>query len=478
MFVAREKELAALEEAYQSDTFQCVIVYGRRRVGKTALLRKFVKDKNNVFFFSARETTAQENLIALSRALLDNVVMTSYESKGGDGVFADTPVPQFATYEDALTYVFANARKHRTILVIDEYPYLAKSYKGASSLLQELIDKNKDSSQLMIVLCGSSMSFMKKQVLGEKSPLYGRRTAQIRLEPFDYRDAAALVESDNPVRLLELYGLVGGVPLYLEQLDGHRTTQWNIANRMLGPGKFLFAEPESFMLQEVQSPAAYNAIVSALANGRPRPTEIANATGIEAPNVSNYLKALIELGIVAKDTPVGKANKKAVIYRLCDNLFRFWYTFAPRYGAAIESGMSEQVAERIITRGLSDYMGHVFEDVCRQWAARAIADGRFDMIPSQIGNWWGVDPQAKEQVDVDVVSLGIDGELLAGECKWTTAPVDTGILETLQERAHLITDRPRRIELVLFAKSGFTKGCIESARKAGNVTLVGLEDLF
>ncbi|MBQ6390302.1 MAG: ATP-binding protein [Eggerthellaceae bacterium] len=470
--MARTREMSVLEEAYGSGSLEMVVVYGRRRVGKTRLLREFCRGKGSVHFFTARETTAAENLQTLSTSLL------SWYDDNADPFAKAVPTPSFRTFEDAFSHAFAEARENRTVLVIDEYPYLAKSYPGVSSLLQSLIDGAKGASGMMLVLCGSSTSFMREQVLGEKSPLYGRRTAQVRLEPFDYSAAAELLGAVGPERALELYSLVGGVPLYLEQLDGARTVRWNIANRMLGLGRFLYAEPENFMLQEVSAPASYNAVVGAIAHGRPRPSEIADATGIAAPNVSEYLKTLCELGIVRRDTPVGKSNKKKVVYRVSDGLFRFHHTFVSRYAAAIEAGMAERVAERICVGDFSSYMGRAFEEACRQWTVREIAAGGIDMLPSAVGSWWGADPAAREQVDVDVVALSVDGELFAGECKWTSDPIDVGVLEALRHRVGLVVDRPARIELALFSKSGFTRGCEREAARAGDVRLVMPADMF
>ncbi len=476
MFVARTAELEMLEEAFASDSFELVVVYGRRRVGKTRLISEFANGKSRVHFFTARETTARENLDALSSALLswhDSAAMR----KGSLSPTSDS-APAFRSFEDAFAYAFDEAEAQRTILVIDEYPYLAKSYPGISSLLQSMIDARKGRSRMMLILCGSSTSFMKQQVLGEKSPLYGRHTAQVQLQPFDYKDAAALLGVESPLRALELCSLVGGVPLYLEQLDAAHSLRWNIANRLFGQGRFLYAEPENFMLQEVQAPAPYNAIIGAIAHGRPRPAEIADATGIAAPNVNEHLKTLAQLGIVQRCTPVGKANKKQVVYRLADGLFRFWHTFVPRYAAAIESGMAEAAAKHVVDQEFSGYMGHAFEDACRQWLGRAIAQGQFDLIPQRIGMWWGADPVLREQADVDVVALGVDGQVVAGECKWTNAALGATVLETLQHRASLIADGPSKVELVLFAKSGFTKECERRAAQAGNVRLVTPADMF
>lgn len=472
MFVARERELALLEGLYASGTFQMIPVWGRRRVGKTKLLNEFAREKERVRFFTARETTARENLVGLSAALAH-----WHEQDGAMSIYSgDEPV--YPSFEAALLAAFLEAQHERTLFVIDEYPYLAASYPGISSLLQQLIDKHRDTSKLMLILCGSSMSFMEHQVLGKKSPLYGRRTSQLKLEPWDFFDSAKMLGACDPIRNIELYSLVGGVPLYLDQLSGCHDSEWNIAHVLLGQGRMLYAEPRNFLMQEVSSPAPYVAIVDALANGRTKPTEIADVTGIQGPNVQEHLKKLIELGIVRRDTPVGKANKRQVVYRIDDSLFRFWHSFVPRYEHAIDLGQEERVAQRIVQRDLSTYMGYIFEEVCRQWVARQVRLGGLDVLPTRIGSWWGTDPVAREQVDVDVVIKGSDGELLCGECKWTSDKVGADVVDTLVQRSRLVMDDPTRVDLYVFSKSGFAPSAERAAESAGNVRLVGVEDLF
>lgn len=471
MFVARERELSELEGAYRRPGLKCVIVYGRRRVGKTRLLNEFVRGKQNVHFLAARDTNARENLVALSRA-----VLTEYDP--ADPLATSNPaVPTFSGYDAALAHAFEEAREHPTILVLDEYPYLAKSYPGVSSLLQHLIDANQ-AADIMVILCGSSMSFMEHQVLGEKSPLYGRRTSQITLQPFDFADAARMLQTEDVRRAIELYSLVGGVPLYLQQLDARRSTEWNVAHAMLGAGSYLYEEPLAFLLQEVTSPQPYASVIEALAQGHPRPQEIADATGLPASNVIGYLKKLAELGIVARETPVGHAKRRQVVYRLSDNLFRFWYSFVPRYQSAIELGATDQVAHRIAKGELETYQGHAFEVVCRQWLLRAVAQGDFDILPVQVGRWWGTDPASREQADVDLVALGADGELVACECKWTSKPVGADVVDLLAHRAALVTDDPSRTDLVVFSKAGFMESAHRTARERGNVRLVEAKEML
>ncbi|HJA29518.1 MAG TPA: ATP-binding protein [Candidatus Olsenella pullicola] len=467
MFVGRGRELEVLNKAYASGTFQMIPIYGRRRVGKTSLIHEFVKDKDNVYFFTAQRTTARENLESFSAALAMGRELADA---------AATAFPVYRSFADALTEVFSWARDRRITLVIDEYPYLAESYPGISSLLQTLIDQNRHDSQLFLILCGSSMSFMEEQVLGEKSPLYGRRTKQIKLDPFDVFDAASLLGKPDAIKAVELYSLVGGVPLYLEQLDSRKTVLWNVAECLLPPDALLSNEPENFLLQEVRSPAGYNAVIESLANGCVTPQEIANRTGIAPALVSQNLDRLSRLSVVRKKIPV-LGKKRKVKYEIADNLFRFHYRFAVKYLTAIGAGMSAMVAGKIVSEELSTFVGPVFEEVCRQWLLRRAASGSLEMIPVEIGSWWGANPSTRKQEEIDVVMCGDGGKLLLGECKWNNAAVDASVLGKLRRRAALL-DGGEEAELYLFAKSGFEQECIERSREDRRVHLVALEDMF
>lgn len=488
MFVGREQDLRALQNAYDAAGLQVVVVYGRRRVGKTSLLHEFVKDKPRVRYFTAQETSASENLRLLSDCLLggEGLEESSREALSpfpGGGHRASSPT--FSSFDDAFRSAFSAAKRERMVLVLDEYPYLAQSYPPISSLLQSLIDaevqdarKNGSAgSQLFLVLCGSSLSFMEHQVLGEKSPLYGRRTAQIKVEPFDVFDAWKILGAPSPVKAIELYSLVGGVPLYLEKLQATKSVAANIASNILRPGAYLYVEPQNYLMQAVSSPAQYNAVMTAIVKGHVRPKEIADATGQSTPGVNKLLAPLIEMRIVERVTPSVKANRKQVRYRLVDQLFRFWYSFAPRYATAIEADMSEEVAERIAdTQTLSTFVGPAFEEACRQWFVRMMKMGDIPLLPRTVGTWWGSDPMTKRAEEIDIVVEGADGELLVGECKWRNEKIDVDVLETLLRRA-LLLDRP--IEgFYLFSKSGFTRACERRAAVSDDIRLITAAEMF
>lgn len=469
MFVGRQAELAILQGAYESGSFEMIAVYGRRRVGKTVLLDHFCEGIDETLFFTAQQTTAEENLARLSKVVLGNL--------GASSVMDGGVAAAFRSYEAALEHVFELSFDRRVVLVIDKYPYLAEGYAGISSVLQSLIDRYRDRSKLMLILCGSSMSFMEGQVLGEKSPLYGRRTGQIKVEPFDIFGAEELLGCDDFTKVIELYGLVGGVPLYLDQLDARKSVEWNIASRILRTGAFLEAEPASFLLQELRAPARYNAVLSALAAGRNTPREIGDRTGIPDSNVSQALQRLEELTLVRRVRPAVLRKARQVRYEVSDNLFCFSYRFRGRYETAIQAGLSDEVARRIVTSELSTYMGHVFEDVCRQWLLREVREGRLDVLPLEVGRWWGTNPAERCEEEIDVVLSGVDGELILGECKWNNRPVDASVLGVLKRRAELLPGG-KDARLFLFSKSGFERECRERALADGNVRLVDAGEML
>lgn len=487
MFVGRIKDMRLLEECYAADGFQMVVVYGRRRVGKTSLLHEFVKNKSNTHYFTAQQSSANENLALLSDCLLSSAQSGVERPEGKTSLEGASSLSgaRFASFRDAFVYAFEKARQERTILVLDEYPYLAQSYPGVSSLLQSLIDEAMQSAQrgatgnpqLFLVLCGSSLSFMEHQVLGEKSPLYGRRTAQLRVEPFDVFDARELLGFPSSQKTVELYSLVGGIPLYLEKLQPKKSIAANISENVLRPGAYLYVEPQNFLMQAVSNPAQYNAVITAIAKGNVRSKDIADTIGQSAPATSKILASLMEMRIVKRVTPMVKAKKRQVQYRLNDELFRFWYSFAPQFSTAIEADMGDAVAQRIVEpETFSTYVGPIFEEICRQWFVREMQQGGIPLLPRGVGTWWGTNPTTKSEEEIDIVVEGVDGEILVAECKWRNEKTSVAVLDTLIERARLLE---HRIDgYYLFSKSGFTEGCMRAAKELSNVHLVSVDDMF
>ena len=300
MFYCREKEIRTMNQRFDKGNFECIVIYGRRRVGKTALINEFCKGKPAIYF-SALNASAQENLEALSKAIY------LYKNPG------EVNAPVYQNYENALDAVTEIAKERRVVFVIDEYPYLAKSERSISSRLQHVIDHIWQNSRLFLILCGSSMSFMEYQVLGYESPLYGRRTAQFKVQALTYREVTAFHQGLCVEDQALLYGITGGVPHYINKLEVEGDLDEAVKENLLNTSSYLFEEPENLLKQELREPAIYNSVISAIAGGASHANEIATKVGLESGICAKYLRVLLELGILKKETPImEKAGKKTI----------------------------------------------------------------------------------------------------------------------------------------------------------------------
>lgn len=461
MFIGRERELASLNKLYTSDKFEFAVIYGRRRVGKTALINQFIKDKKAIYFMGV-ESNAKQNLENFSKNIMEF----------GTGIQAETA---FVSFQAALEYVFKLAEKERLILAIDEYPYVARSSKSLASTLQFLVDKYKDSSKLMLILCGSSMSYMEDHVLAYKAPLYGRRTAQMKILPFDFADTCRYFKNFSDEDKALIYGIVGGTPQYLLQMDDRLSVEDNIKNTFLNPTSSLFEEPENLLKQEVREPALYNAIITAIATGSSRMAEISTKVGESTSVCATYLKNLMALGLIQKETPYGEKASRKSIYIIDDNMFRFWYRFVPENNSIIGRGATD-LAYRRIEPYISDYMGKVFEEICKQYLWKLLINGKSPVEFKELGRWWGTNSSTRSQTEIDIMGEQDKETALFSECKWTNEKVDVGVLETLVRRSQMF--HYSETQLYLFAKNGFTKGCVDAAHKMGNVMLVSYKDIL
>jgi len=461
MFIGRDRELHALDKLYKSDKFEFAVIYGRRRVGKTALINQFIGDKKAIYFMGV-ESNEKQNLENLSKSIIE------YSS----GIHADT---SFVSFQAALEYVFKLAENERIILAIDEYPYVARSSKSLASTLQLLIDKYKDTSKLMLILCGSSMSYMEDHVLAYKAPLYGRRTAQMKILPFDFEESCRYFNNLSDEDKALIYGIVGGTPQYLLQMSDKLSVEENIKNTYLNPMSFLYEEPINLLKQEVREPAIYNAIITAIATGHTRMSEISTKVGEDTNVCANYLKNLMNLGIIQKETPYGEKASKKSVYSIEDNMFYFWYRFVLDNNSVIARGAADIVYKRIEPQ-LSDYMGRVFEEICMQYLWKQLLAGNAPIEFASLGRWWGNDPIQRSQAEIDIMGEQDRESALFAECKWRNEKVDLDILETLIGRSKLF--RYTKVHYYLFSKSGFTKGCKDKAEEMGNVTLVSYADII
>lgn len=460
MFIGRTNELSQMQTLYDTNDFQCVIIWGRRRVGKTTLINEFIKDKSAIYFM-ATESTANDNLDSLSQSIA--------ELQGISPELA----PSYSSFEKALNAIYDLSKKQRLVLVIDEYPYLAKAYKPISSLLQKLIDLQfKVDSKLYIILCGSSMSFMEKQVLGYQSPLYGRRTAQLQIHPFDFYEFKKYYQGFSNEEFALVYGITGGIPQYMSFFNDQLSLKENIIRNFLTPSGYLFEEPSNLLKQELREPTIYNAIIKAVATGSSKSSEITSKLGLESSGkLAMYTDKLLELGILEKETPLGEKAGRKTIYSVKDAMFNFWYRFIPNNMLLIQRNMGE-MAWNNIEPLLGNYMGKIFERICIDYLWHS-----YNQLPvyfQQIGRWWGTNPRLRRQEEIDIVANNENSAIIA-ECKWRNEKTDETILFTLLERAALLNYKEKHF--YIFSKSGFTEKC-KKAAKINNVHLITYTEML
>lgn len=460
--VGRKNELESLQGNYQKSSFQFPVIYGRRRVGKTTLINEFCKGKKAIYFVAV-QSTAKENLELLSARILQVLA-------------PEAPKNPFSSFSDAVAYVFESARNERIILAIDEYPYLAAGDMSISSVLQAAIDKYHEDSKLFLILCGSSMSFMEKQVLGYESPLYGRRTAQYKILPFRYHESAKMLQGfDNEEKII-LYGITGGIPEYLARIDNQLSLSDNIKNLFFDPAGRLFEEPANLLKQELRNPEAYNAIIAAIAGGNSRINTIAAKADMETSQCSKMLSTLAELGIVRKECPVTEEISKKTIYHLNDWMFVFWYRFVRPELSRISAGLGGDVCDEVIAGQLADHTGHVFEECAIQYMWEALKSKSLPVSFKKIGRWWGNNPLAHREEEIDFLAFS-ETQAIFGECKWRNMQTGVDVLEELIKKS-MIFGQFIDNHYILFSKSGFTASLQDRAGNGGNISLVSLDDMF
>ncbi|MDD4120901.1 MAG: ATP-binding protein [Clostridia bacterium] len=463
-FYGREKELLDLDRAYNQEGFKFLVVYGRRRVGKSSLIQRFINDgiKPNISFM-ALEQNDKQNLEGFSEAIL---------KKYGDG---KKYLDSFVSWEHAIEYVIHKAGKEKLVLFIDEYPYLANSNNSVSSILQKYIDGPFKDTNITLILCGSSMSFMENQVLGQKSPLFGRRDMQYKIEPFDYFDSSKFFkEWDNEQRAIA-YAVTGGIPQYLNKLKRYKSIAEGIKNEFLKRSGFLYEEPRNLLMQELREPSVYNSIIKMIASGSTKPNDIASRAGEETSKVSKYLLTLINLHLVKKEFPMFNKQERNGLYVVSDYMFLFWYRFVMGNNGSIESGMYEYVYEEKILPEIPEYMGHIFEDICIQYLKRENSRRKLPFIFDEIGRWWGNNQIEKSQQEIDIIASSGKNAIFC-ECKWKKK-VGVEVLESLIKRSEIFKQFEDKYYYI-FAKGSFSEQLKRISEEKKNIILITLDDLY
>jgi uncharacterized protein len=462
MFLGREKELNKLNNLYDSKGFQFVVMYGRRRVGKTTLLSEFAKGKTHLFYI-AEEYSKDRALIDFS-----NQIYKLFDLEG---------LAPFLGWNEAFDFIIKKANQKRIVLIIDEYPYLVGSDKSISSILQNNIDHKFLKTNIFIVICGSSMSFMEKDVLSYKSPLYGRKTAELKIEPFNFFESCRFVSNFSIVNKIKTYSVLGGIPHYLKYFDDKKSIKDNILGIILNKGSVLYEEPKNILKQELREPMIYNTIIDAIATGASKMNEIVTKTKMEADKCSRYINSLIELKIIEKEHPLGEKTTRKTIYKLSDNLFKFWYRFVFNNIGLTEQDESELLYDSVIELDWENYIGkNVFEDICKQYLWKLNKDRLLTFVFTDIGRWWGNNPKEKKQEEIDIIATN-NSEAIFCECKWRNEKTGLEVFENLKKRAKLLSQYDPK-KYIIFSKSGFSSTLLKESRANTQLELININNIL
>lgn len=463
IFIGREKELTDLNELYKQKKFQLFVLYGRRRVGKTTLLNEFCKNKDSIFY-SAEQSNDKLNLEKFSALVFE--------------FYQEENLEPFSTWTNALSYINQRQQEKQLVLIIDEFPYLVRKNKALLSELQHLIDHKLKNGNLFLVLCGSYMGFMEKEVLGSKSPLFGRRTGQLHLKPFSYKTSVKFLEGFTEEDKLKLYGAFGGTPLYLQQVNSEESFEENLKRAFLKNTSYLYEEPLLLLRQEVQEPGVYSAIIETIAGGYTKANEISTKIGEDVAKCLKYIKTLCELGILYKEVPWGeKDSSRKTIYGISDFMFRFWYRYVFANRTLIETGAKEAIWQKKISPDYNHYMGVVFEKICMDYLTEQNAKGELPFLFTSIGRWWGTNPVTRSQIEIDIIANDRK-EYLIGECKWRNEKLDLQVFQELKEKADVFNKNRDNTWYVLFSKTGFTQAIMEEALKDSKIILVDMNKIL
>lgn len=463
-FLGREKEILVLEKEYARDG-GFVVIYGRRRIGKTTLIKQFIKSKTAFYFLATKEVESQS-------------------MKRFAGVIARTTgnsVLQKAAFSDWLDLFQAVADykpNEKKVLVIDEFPYLVKVNDSFPSILQNAWDEILKDSNVMLILCGSLISMMKKHALSYESPLYGRRTAQMRIAPLPF---TTVYENQKLSfeEAAEQYSITGGVPKYMEFFSDGQPLYEQIKENVLSKNGFLYEEPNFLLTDEVQVLTNYFSIIKVIADGNHKLGMIAGILGLETSALTPYLKTLSELGFIEKQVPVTEKNAEKTrkgLYFISDNFLRFWFRYVYPYKGELELDNMQISLDELDKDFKEKFVAFAYEDICKEIFARLCSDKAIDFTPSKIGSYWLNDKSGNTQIDVMAVDT-VNKRLFAGECKYHNQPVNADVYFELVKKVDNSSEiksafKGYTVIYGVFSKSGFTSRMTDISNSNPNLFLI------
>lgn len=460
IFINRERELSTLEKEYTRPGSSFVVIYGRRRTGKTTLIEKFIQNKRAIYFLAdlQSEILQIERFKGIAAEVLNDNLLNSIQIDQWDIIFS------------YIAEKIKNDNKNdKLIIVIDEFQYLAKVNPAVASIFQRIWDQLLINKNIMLILCGSLVGLMHQLTLNYTSPLYGRRTAQIKLSPVTFSNFKKFFTNQDNQKLLEFYSVFGGTPKYIRLINENMDIYSNIEENILQKDSFLYQEPKFVLKDEVRDPISYFSILQVIASGEHKIGNISAKLNLKTNNITSFLEKLMELEILERQVPITEEQphkSKKGLYFIKDNFFNFWFRYVFPFQSYLETDKQQYVLDKIKT-DFNLYVSNVFEQISREFVAFS---NRLPFTPSRVGKWWN------RQTEIDVVAISED-VIFFGECKYSNNPVSKKVLDELVTNSKATGISNKEIFYGIFSKSGFDDELLKLAEKRQNILLFSLEDM-
>ncbi|MDD7256009.1 ATP-binding protein [Bullifex porci] len=466
IFIGRKKELKLLEELYNSQKFEMLILRGRIKVGKSYLLNHFSKKyQNNTVFFTADKSAEKSNVKSFCEEL-NNVLKF--------GTFLNS----FETWKDVFSFFKDIELKQRLVIIIDEFTYLHSSNPAFDSILQNAIDRVLKQKNIFLILCGSEVSTIEDIIDDSTKPLYGRKTAELKLEPFSYLEAKEFFPKYSNEEALTVYSILGGTPLYLSLFDDSLSIRENIIKNCLSTTGYLFNEVENLLRMELKETSFYKNIMLAINSGASNLNTIRDKVGEDSAKISKYISVLINLGYIKKEIPCGEKDRiRNTLYSISDNYFAFYFAFIFKHRNILNGFISPEIfyEKEITNEKLNAFIGKRFEDICKAYLKQQFYLGKMPFYPQEIGRWWGNNPILKKQEEIDILALDDENAIIC-ECKYNNEKFDLKQLKDLEQSALCINKENK--SFIIFSKSGVTTKVEELIIDDSNYKVLTIEDLY
>lgn len=458
-FINREKELKFLNNEYLRNGSSLVILYGRRRIGKTELCKAFMKDKSTLYFLATEESETQ------NRNVFKDIVSDFCENE----LLKNSKVNN---WDILFKIILEKSKNEKLLLIIDEFQYLGKSNSAFPSIFQKIWDTILKDNNIMVILCGSLISMMEEQTLNYSSPLYGRRTGQIKLKQIKFKHYNKFFEKKEYSELIKYYAITGGVPKYIELFYDCNDAYSSIYKNIISKQSFLYDEPNFLLQKEVSEIGSYFSIIKAIAAGNQKLSKIAGVLEMKQTGITKYLKTLIDLDIIEREVPITEENpekSKKGLYKIKDNFILFWFKFIYPNISFIESDNVDIVMNKIKDNFIDNHVSYVYEDICIEKMWELNADGVFNFNFIKAGRWWNNDKE------IDIIALDDTGKnIIFGECKFWENKVGINVLAALEEKSKYVewNKNNRKEQFILFSINGFTDDLIKLSNERKDIILL------